>query len=104
LRHPSDAAMNGSGYHTNTAHWVSGTGDGFGIGNNDGLEGVPRLRFQVPTATDFNSSVVPSQSNQVFCYTCHLAHGGPFQSSLTWPYKSGGSADLYSGCQQCHYK
>jgi hypothetical protein len=104
MRHPSDTGLDGPGLHLSPAHWVSGIGDGFGIATGDAVEGIPRLRFQVSTANDYNSSVVVSQTNQVFCQTCHFAHGGPYQSAMTWPYQTSGAADLYSGCQQCHYK
>jgi hypothetical protein len=104
IRHPWETAISGLGNHTNSTHWTNGVGDGFGAATGDGVEGVPRLRFQSPTATNFNSAVLPGASNQVFCTTCHFSHGGPYESSLTWPYKTNGTADLYSGCQQCHYK
>lgn len=104
MRHPSDVAMNGSGYHINSVHWVAGQGDGFGLVPDDAIEGIPRLRFQEPGAADYDAAKTPEETNQVFCGTCHNAHGGPFKGSLTWPYKTDGSADLYSGCQQCHYK
>jgi hypothetical protein len=104
MRHPSDVGLDIAGYHVSPSHWRSGTGDGFGAATGDGIEGIPRLRFQAPGATDFLLSKSVSETNEVFCGTCHLAHGGPFESSLTWPYKSTGQADLYSGCQQCHVK
>ncbi|PJA27263.1 MAG: hypothetical protein CO189_07645 [candidate division Zixibacteria bacterium CG_4_9_14_3_um_filter_46_8] len=103
-RHPSDAGQDGSGYHVNVGHWMNGSGDGFGITTGDNLEGVPRLRFQAPTATNYGSAVTPASNNQIFCNSCHFAHGGPYDSGLLWPFKIAGEADLYSGCQQCHYK
>ena len=104
MRHPSDVAMNGTGYHISPAHWVGGTGDGFGLASDDAEEGIPRLRFQEPEAVNFDASKTPAETNQVFCGTCHYAHGGPYKGGLTWPYETDGSVDLYSGCQQCHYK
>ncbi|HBY99979.1 MAG TPA: hypothetical protein DEO84_01540 [candidate division Zixibacteria bacterium] len=103
MRHPSEVGLEGVGYHLAPAHWVGGAGDGFGVATGDAAEGIPRLRFQAPGASDFLSATTPSVTNQVFCPTCHFAHGGPFKSSLTWPYQTAG-VDLYSGCQQCHFK
>jgi hypothetical protein len=104
MRHPSAASFDISSYHISSSHWITGSGEGFGLAAGDGIEGIPRLRFQAPGATDYISSKVPARTNELFCGTCHLAHGGPFQSSLLWPYKTSGQADLYSGCQQCHIK
>lgn len=103
LRHPWDVSLDGPGYHSSPAHWTGGTGDGFGVATGDGLEGVPRLRFQAPSSSDYNSATQPGSTNQIVCVTCHFAHG-PHQFGLTWPYETNNAADLYSGCQQCHNK
>jgi hypothetical protein len=102
-RHPSDISLDGIGNHASPAHWLDGTGEGFGQATGDPFGGIPRLRFQSPDAVDFNSAKTTALNNQVFCGTCHFAHGGSFDRNLTWPYNTPG-ADLYSGCQQCHYK
>lgn len=100
-------------------HWVQGdTGDhsaanldlGFDQSTDDGAgtEGVPRLRFQVPAATDFASSRSVAAGNQVICTSCHFAHGGKYKKGLVWPYKERDaqgnplSVDFNSGCDQCH--
>jgi hypothetical protein len=103
-RHPIGVGLDGANYHVDGAHWISGTGDGFGSVTGDGIEGIPRMRFMAPLAADYSSSKTVGRTNQVFCYSCHFAHGGPYKSSLVWPFKNQISADLYSGCQQCHYK
>lgn len=101
--HLVDVPINGIGYPTDPAHWVGGTGLGFGATTGDGSEGVPRLRFQVAGATDFASSKVVATSNQIMCGSCHFAHGGKHRNGLIWPYKdSGGPVDKESGCDQCH--
>lgn len=101
--HLLDVPVNGAGYPTDPAHWVGGTGSGFGATTGDGVEGVPRLRFQVPGAPDFLSTKVVAADNQVMCASCHLAHGGKHRKGLVWPYKDSGSpVDKDSGCQQCH--
>lgn len=99
-------------------HWVQGyTGGtpddvGFGLAtepDSAGTEGVPRLRFQVPGATDFASAQGSEANvvagNQVMCTTCHLAHGGKYKKGLVWPYAEDTApppADKDSGCAQCH--
>lgn len=101
--HLVDVPINGTGYPTDPAHWVGGTGSGFGTTTGDSAEGVPRLRIQVPGATDFPTSQAVAANNQVMCSSCHLAHGGKHKKGLVWPNKdSGGPVDKDSGCQQCH--
>jgi len=101
--HLADVAINGATYPTDPAHWTGGTGSGFGSATGDGVEGVPRIRFQAPGAVDFASSKLPAPGNQVMCGSCHLAHGGKHKKGLVWPYADSGSpVDKDSGCQQCH--
>jgi hypothetical protein len=101
--HLTDVPINGFGAMTDPAHWAGGTGTGFGAVTNDGVEGVPRLRFQSAGATDFPSSKVVAAVNHVTCSSCHLAHGGKFKKGLVWPYlEIPAGADANSGCQQCH--
>lgn len=101
--HLVDVPVNGVNYPTDPFHWADGTGSGFGTATGDAAEGVPRLRFQVPGAVDFQSSKGAAGGNQVICGTCHLAHGGKYRKGLAWPYtEAGGPADATSGCQQCH--
>lgn len=101
--HLVDVPINGAGYPTDPAHWADGTGSGFGSTTGDGVEGVPRLRFQVPGAADFTTAKTVAAGNQVVCGSCHLAHGGKHRKGLVWPYSDSSSpADKNSGCQQCH--
>jgi len=100
-RHPSELSLNVSPGHTASYHWTSGDGWGFGSMTGDATEGVPRVRFQEATAVDFNSAKAVGPANQVFCGSCHLAHGWNYSSCAIWPYKQV-SADMYSPCQQCH--
>lgn len=102
IHHFSDDRID-SGANTDPLHWTGGTGSGFGSTTGDGVEGVPRLRFQVSTATDFATANVAAISNEVVCGSCHLVHGGSYQKGLIWPYlEAGAPADANSGCQQCH--
>lgn len=101
MRHPSNVALNLSGNHTEPTNWTGGTGAGFGSATGDTIAGVPRTRFQVPTATNFTESAAVAASNEVFCLSCHLAHGSNYKAGLLWPYKEGG-ADMMAPCQQCH--
>jgi hypothetical protein len=100
-RHPSEVSLNVAGGHTDPSSWVAGDSLGFGPATGDGTEGVPRVRFQVATAADYSSAKTVASTNQVFCASCHLAHGGRYLSCTVWPYKET-DADMYSPCQQCH--
>jgi len=70
-------------------HWVNGTGIGFA---------VSRLPFIVSGATNYTEATTVAQNNEVFCLTCHKAHGADNDSSLRWNYLEGSNL----GCQQCH--
>jgi predicted CXXCH cytochrome family protein len=96
LRHPatnseSSLAPAINSPNADPQNWVNGT-TGFTI---------PRLPFIATGATDFASaSVVNAATNQVFCLTCHKAHGSQNPFGLRWSYSTGDGA----GCQQCHAK
>ena len=98
--HPSSVALNAfpAPGHTDAAHWVSGTGEGFA-----GVGGIPRIPFQAPTATTFVTATTPQMTNEVSCMSCHKGHGSSNAKGLLWPYLEGGDASL-SACQQCHNK
>ncbi len=101
--HLMNVPISGPGYPTDPGHWMAGSGSGFGTSTGDDVEGIPRLRFQVPTAVDYPSSQVVAADNEVMCETCHLAHGSAYEHGLVWPNEGPGSpADRDSGCQQCH--
>lgn len=100
-RHPSGAAVAPGNDHLDAAHWVQGTGNGFGAATGDAVAGVPRVRFQNPGASGFAQSRAVGSMNEVFCGSCHMAHGGAHARSLTWPYREEG-ADHRAACQQCH--
>lgn len=100
-RHPSGAAIALGNDHLDAIHWVGGSGNGFGTAAGDEIAGVPRVRFQNPGATGFAQSRTVGPTNEVFCGSCHLAHGGAHARSLTWPYREEG-ADHRAACQQCH--
>ena len=99
--HPIDVTINEFPIdsHTDPLHWVGGTGEGFA----DDPAGIDRVPFEVLTAVDFTSSRVPSESNRVFCGSCHKAHGGQHMKSVLWSYREG-DLDFIAGCQQCHNK
>lgn len=83
--------INRSGAHTDAANWVSG-GAGFT---------VARLPFTAPGANDFASASTVAATNEVFCLSCHKAHGSENPFSLRWDYGSR-TATGAAGCQQCH--
>ncbi len=103
-RHPSDVSIaSGASLHVDEQHWLIGTGAGFGLATGDGTPGIPRVRFQTPSAASYEATRLISPSNEVFCSTCHFAHGSPYAAGATWPFKSvADSADTNAPCQQCH--
>lgn len=76
---------------TDPEHWVNGIGNGFEI---------DRLPFMVSGATNYDESKIVAPNNEVFCLTCHKAHGSDYESAMRWDYRR----DSNSGCQQCHNK
>lgn len=103
--HPTNVAFGGfsGSAHVDASHWVDGKGEGFQDENAITGEGIPRLPFLQPAATDFATSQQVASSNELFCGTCHAAHGTTFARDLRWPYVEGG-VNYLSGCQQCHFK
>ncbi len=99
--HPIDVALNEFPMepHTDPAHWIGGTGEGF----PDDPNGTIRVPFDVPTAVDYFTAQEPAESNRVFCGSCHKSHGGQYTKSLLWSYIEG-DLDFIAGCQQCHNK
>lgn len=102
IRHPSTDSERGiweaSNQHgppqTDLEHWETGTDIGFEI---------DRLPFIVSGSTNYiEATTVATQTNnvtnEVFCLTCHKAHGSRYKNSLRWPEESN------LGCQQCHNK
>lgn len=79
---------------TDSGHWVAGSGAGFD---------VPRLRFLVNPATSYSAATGVSEDNEVFCLTCHKAHGSSYPDGVVWPPNSDDSVGP-SGCDQCHNK
>jgi len=97
IRHPSTDSQRGiwepinrhGPPYTDPEHWKNGSGIGFTI---------PRLPFIVSGAIDYTRAAAASGTNEVFCLTCHKAHGSRYKNSLRW------SPSSSSGCQQCHNK
>lgn len=99
IRHPglnseANAAypIDRPGANTDPAFWVGGEGSFL----------VPRLPFAVRGATDFATATTVASDNQVFCLTCHRAHGSQNPFGLRWDYSSAGSPTGADGCFQCH--
>lgn len=97
FRHPSTDSergiwepIGGNGSpKTDTEHWKTGTGPSFTIG---------RVPFVVSGAVDYAEARSGSVPNEVFCLTCHKAHGSKYENALRW------SPSSSKGCQQCHNK
>lgn len=80
LRHPQDQLLSGSP-RADYAYWL-------GTVTN-------RVRVQSPSDDD-----VPSADDQVFCLSCHKAHGSMRRAALVFA----DDARLGSTCAQCHNK
>jgi predicted CXXCH cytochrome family protein len=100
IRHPNTnsewgffAPINRPGANTDPGHWVDGTGSGFEI---------PRLKFLVRGATSFGEATTVAPGNEVFCLSCHQAHGSANAFGLRWDYGTGPAGTRQAGCQQCH--
>ncbi len=101
--HPSDVSLNSfsPAPHTDPTRWRLGDGQGF-VGPND-PEGISRVPFLNPQGVDIATARTASESSQVFCLSCHKAHGSSHQKSILWPLFEGGPGFI-AGCQQCHNK
>ena len=83
VNHPADP----DSWATDPTNWTS-AGTGFDI---------PRLPFLVTGVTAYEpAGDIVAENNEVFCLSCHKAHGSANPFSLRW------SATSNSGCQQCH--
>lgn len=101
--HPSNEALDAypADGHTDPAHWVAGTGEGFAaIGQS---VASPRVPFLAPGATDFPTSRAATATSRVACLSCHKAHGSNYRKGMVWPYLEENDNTL-AGCQQCHNK
>lgn len=95
LRHPTRDVTMARGVtnkHVDGSHWFSS------------------LTSRVPVVSP--SGVVPGTSgtsdNQVFCGSCHKAHGSEHRAGLIYDDESTAAAEdgtaLMQTCQQCHYQ
>lgn len=99
IRHPSTDSERGiretvnrhGAQQTDPECWENGIGTGFAIAR------VPFIVSGAAEYTDSGTAAV-SASNEVFCLTCHKAHGSAYRNSLRWHENSN------LGCQQCHNK
>jgi predicted CXXCH cytochrome family protein len=99
MRHPvtesernSHQPINKAGAHTDPVNWVNGT-NGFSIG---------RLPFAVAGATEFTAATTIAANNEVFCLSCHKAHGSGNAFGLRWAYGGAQNGTNQDGCIQCH--
>lgn len=80
-----------AGAATDPANWVAGPPGGVGFT-------AARVPFIVSGATDFATASIVAASNEVFCLSCHKAHGSERAFATTWDYAGRSMA----ACQQCH--
>lgn len=98
IRHPNTDSVRGAKepvsvlFDSTDSHWVTG------------VNAQDRLPFIVSDASSYGAATVIADA-EVFCLTCHKAHGSNNASSLRWNYRDtdpGGASSF--GCQQCHNK
>ncbi|MFC1713261.1 cytochrome c3 family protein [Candidatus Poribacteria bacterium] len=108
LRHPQDVKIFGNAnpdYHTSYSHWSD-------TSSEDKIPAEERVEIQIPFA-NAQQFFVPArealppyfeppdrESDEVFCLSCHKAHGSANRDSLIY---ADGNGTL-STCQQCHYQ
>jgi predicted CXXCH cytochrome family protein len=80
FRHPQDQTIS-TGRNVEVSYWRGSLPD--------------RVPVQSPT-----DNVIPSDDDQVFCLSCHKAHGSRNKSTVIFA----DGATLNSTCQQCHYQ
>jgi predicted CXXCH cytochrome family protein len=78
FRHPQDLTISGRN-HADYTHW----------------SGIISNRVEVESPYD---TIVPSTDDEVFCLSCHKAHGSAYKSSLIYADET----RMLSTCQQCH--
>jgi len=83
---------------TDALHWLQGQGAGFSA---DGTP-VPRVPFAVSNAASYAAAAQVSEDNEVFCISCHKAHGSAYDFGMQWDYGAEEGEYQASGCQQCH--
>lgn len=122
-RHPVDVNLNcsdgsGSNDRLGLAGCASGSGTSIIDWNHYSTE-IPGTATKLPTAKVANAALGDSSSltyyatsntDKVFCLSCHFAHAGPYFDNLRWNYstnvlagdQTGLSINSVTGCQQCH--
>jgi len=80
-------------YSADSVNWFEGQGSEFSIG---------RLPFLVKEAHDYAAASVVSYDNEVFCLSCHSAHGSQFSFGLRWNSAESDIPLRQAGCRQCH--
>lgn len=95
LRHPTRDATMGQGVtnqHVDSSYWFSALASRVSVVSASG------------TVPGFGSG----SDNQVFCGTCHKAHGSPHRYGLIWDDATSAvpedGSSVMDSCQQCHHK
>jgi hypothetical protein len=107
VRHPNTDSERGAAEEinqhpgtgqTDPAHWLAGSGNGFSISR------LPFIVTFTPSGDpsgDYTTTGTVAENNEVFCLTCHKAHGSGYDNGIRWDYSGQGNN---AGCQQCHNK
>jgi predicted CXXCH cytochrome family protein len=78
--------------HTDSTNWMNGA-NGFSIG---------RLPYLARNAITFAEATTVAANNEVFCLSCHKAHGTANAFGLRWAYGGTKNGHNTDGCIQCH--
>lgn len=80
-------------YDADSLNWVEGNGSEFSIG---------RVPYIVQEAHSFDQANIVAASNEVFCLSCHSAHGSEHAFGLRWNAADESAPMRTAGCRQCH--
>lgn len=80
-------------YSADSLNWFEGEGSEFAVG---------RLPYLVEEAHDYASASAVAYNNEVFCLSCHSAHGSEFSFGLRWNAAESSNPMRTAGCRQCH--
>jgi hypothetical protein len=80
-------------YGADSTNWYGGEGSEFSIG---------RLPFLVKEAHDYGAAAQVDYNNEVFCLSCHSAHGSENAFGLRWNPGDASNPVRTAGCRQCH--
>jgi hypothetical protein len=80
-------------HSADSTHWFNGQGQEFSEG---------RMPFIVKEAHDYATASAVNYNNEVFCLSCHQAHGSANSFGMRWDPANSDGIMSTAGCRQCH--